>query len=54
MIPWQLFANALTETSGSLIGNANLISKIYFPRLVIPIASVLVSLIDFIISLSSC
>jgi lipopolysaccharide transport system permease protein len=51
MIPWQLFANALTETSGSLISNANLIAKIYFPRLVIPIASVLVTLIDFIISL---
>jgi lipopolysaccharide transport system permease protein len=50
MIPWQLFANAISETSSSLIGNANLIAKIYFPRLIIPVAAVLVTIIDFLIS----
>jgi lipopolysaccharide transport system permease protein len=50
MIPWQFFANALSESSNSLIGNANLISKIYFPRLIIPASSIVTSLVDFIIS----
>lgn len=50
MLPWQFFANALTEASGSLIGNANLISKVYFPRLIIPTAAVLTSFVDFLIS----
>lgn len=50
MLPWQFFANALTESSGSLVGNANLITKVYFPRLIIPASSVIVSLIDFAIS----
>ncbi|HWL53033.1 MAG TPA: ABC transporter permease [Chthoniobacteraceae bacterium] len=50
MLPWTFFANALTETSGSLISNANLISKIYFPRLIIPASSVVVAGIDFLIS----
>ncbi len=50
MLPWQFFANALSESSGSLIGNANLITKVYFPRLIIPASSVIVSLIDFAIS----
>jgi lipopolysaccharide transport system permease protein len=50
MLPWQFFSNALTETSNSLIGNANLISKVYFPRLVIPGASVIASIVDFLIS----
>ena len=50
MLPWQFFANALTESSNSLIGNANLISKVYFPRLVIPTSSVIVSFVDFLLS----
>jgi lipopolysaccharide transport system permease protein len=50
LIPWQLFANALTESSNSLIGNQNLITKVYFPRLVIPLAAVLSGLVDFVIA----
>jgi lipopolysaccharide transport system permease protein len=50
MLPWQFFSNALSESSNSLIGNANLISKVYFPRLVVPGSSVVVSLVDLIIS----
>ena len=50
MLPWQFFANAFSESSNSLIGNANLISKVYFPRLVIPTSSVIVSFVDFLIS----
>ncbi|MES1261998.1 MAG: ABC transporter permease [Acidobacteriota bacterium] len=51
LLPWQLFAFALTESSNSLVGNQHLIRKVYFPRLVVPIASVLVGLVDFAISL---
>ncbi len=50
MLPWQFFANALSEASNSLIGNANLISKVYFPRLIIPASSIITSLIDMSIS----
>jgi lipopolysaccharide transport system permease protein len=50
MLPWQFFANALSESSNSLIGNASLISKVYFPRLVIPTSAIIVSFIDFLIS----
>lgn len=50
MLPWQFFANALSEASNSLIGNANLISKVYFPRLIIPASSVITSFVDFLIS----
>ncbi len=50
LLPWQFFSNALTESSGSLITNANMITKIYFPRLVIPTSAVVVSFIDFLIS----
>jgi lipopolysaccharide transport system permease protein len=50
MLPWQFFANALTESSNSLITNANLISKVYFPRLIIPASAVIVSFVDFLIS----
>jgi lipopolysaccharide transport system permease protein len=50
MLPWQFFANALSECSSSLIGNANLISKVYFPRLIIPASAVIVSFVDFMIS----
>jgi lipopolysaccharide transport system permease protein len=50
MLPWQFFANSLSECSNSLIGNANLISKVYFPRLVVPVSAVVVSFVDFLIS----
>ena len=50
MLPWQFFSNALTECSNSLINNANLVSKIYFPRLIVPTSSVIVSFVDFLIS----
>lgn len=50
MLPWQFFANALTESSNSLIGNANLITKVYFPRMIIPASSVITSLVDMAIS----
>ncbi len=50
MLPWQFFANAFSECSNSLIGNANLLSKIYFPRLIIPTSAVIVSFVDFLIS----
>jgi lipopolysaccharide transport system permease protein len=50
MLPWQFFANALSESSNSLITNANMISKVYFPRLIVPGSAVIVSLVDFLIS----
>ena len=50
LLPWQFFANAFTESSNSLIGQANMISKIYFPRLVVPTSAVIVSFVDFLIS----
>jgi lipopolysaccharide transport system permease protein len=50
ILPWTFFATAFSDASNSLIGNANLISKVYFPRLVIPAASVIVAGVDFLIS----
>jgi len=50
-LPWQFFATAMSEASNSLIGNANLISKIYFPRLIIPAGSIITSFVDFLITL---
>lgn len=50
LLPWQLFAFALSNSSNSLVGGQNLVSKVYFPRLVIPVASVLPALVDFAIS----
>jgi lipopolysaccharide transport system permease protein len=50
MLPWQFFANSLSECSSSLITNANLISKVYFPRLIVPTSAVVVSFVDFLIS----
>ncbi len=47
LLPWQLFAHALTESSNSLVANERLITKVYFPRLVVPIAAVLGGLVDF-------
>ena len=50
LLPWQFFSNAFTEAGNSLIGNANMISKVYFPRLVIPASAVIVSFVDFLLS----
>jgi len=50
LLPWQFFSNAFTEAGNSLISNANMISKVYFPRLVIPTSAVIVSFVDFLIS----
>jgi lipopolysaccharide transport system permease protein len=51
MLPWQFFANAFSEAGNSLVANTNLISKVYFPRLMIPASAVIVSFVDFLISL---
>jgi lipopolysaccharide transport system permease protein len=50
LLPWQLFAHALTESSNSLVANERLITKVYFPRLVVPIAAVLGGLVDFAVA----
>ncbi len=50
LLPWTFFSAALSEASNSLINNANLISKVYFPRLIVPTATVVVAFVDFLIS----
>ncbi|MCU0565593.1 MAG: ABC transporter permease [Oculatellaceae cyanobacterium Prado106] len=50
LLPWQFFSGALSECSNSLISNANLLSKVYFPRLIVPTSAVIVSFVDFLIS----
>jgi lipopolysaccharide transport system permease protein len=50
MLPWQFFSTALSESGNSLVANSNLISKIYFPRLIVPGSSVVTSFVDFLIS----
>jgi len=50
ILPWQFFSNALSEASNSLISNQNMISKIYFPRIIMPTSTIIVSLTDFVIS----
>jgi len=50
MLPWQFFASSLSESSNSLISNVNLITKVYFPRLIIPASTVVTNLVDFLIS----
>ncbi len=50
LLPWMFFSTGLTDGSNSLIGNANLISKVYFPRLIVPTATVVVGFVDFLIS----
>jgi lipopolysaccharide transport system permease protein len=52
LLPWTLFSSVLSEASASVISNGNLISKVYFPRMIVPLATVLVVLIDFAVSLS--
>jgi lipopolysaccharide transport system permease protein len=50
MLPWQFLSTAMSESGGSLVGNANLISKVYFPRLIVPASSVITSFVDFVIA----
>lgn len=50
MLPWFLFSSILSEASNSLVGNANLISKVYFPRLIVPASAGVVALVDFLIN----
>ena len=50
MLPWQFFSTALSESGNSLINNANLVSKIYFPRLVVPASTIIVCFVDFLIA----
>jgi lipopolysaccharide transport system permease protein len=50
LLPWQLFAYALTESSNSVVANERLITKVYFPRLVVPLASILAGLVDFVVA----
>jgi lipopolysaccharide transport system permease protein len=51
MLPWQMFATALSESSNSLVNNANLVAKVYFPRLVVPLSALMVGLVDFLVCL---
>jgi lipopolysaccharide transport system permease protein len=51
MLPWSFFATGLSDASNSLINNEKLISKVYFPRLIVPIATIVATLVDFIVSL---
>ena len=51
VLPWQFFASALSDSAGSLVSNANLISKVYFPRLIVPGAAMVTSLVDFLMTL---
>ncbi len=50
LLPWQFFSNAFTEAGNSLISNSNMLSKVYFPRLVVPTSAVIVSFVDFLIA----
>src|SRR5215472_19165458 len=52
MLPWTFFSTGLSEASNSLINNANLISKVHFPRLIVPTATVVVAFVDFLITFS--
>ncbi|HEX2852755.1 MAG TPA: ABC transporter permease [Opitutaceae bacterium] len=49
-LPWQFFAASLSSSSNSLVSNAHLISKVYFPRLIVPVSAIAVSLVDFLIT----
>ncbi len=51
-LPWQFFSTAFSESAGSLVANSNLLTKVYFPRIIVPVSTVIVCLIDFLISLS--
>lgn len=50
MLPWQFFSNSLTSTSNSLVANSNLLTKVYFPRLIVPISSIVTAFVDFFLA----
>ena len=50
LLPWQFFASAFQDSSNSLIGNASMISKVYFPRMIVPASSIIVAFVDFLVS----
>jgi len=50
LLPWLFFTNAFTEAANSLVANSNMISKVYFPRLIVPVSAVIVTFVDFLIS----
>lgn len=50
MLPWQFFSTSFTDASNSLLGNSNMLTKIYFPRVIIPTSTVIVNLVDFLLS----
>lgn len=50
LLPWQLFAGSMTACGNSLVNNANLLSKVYFPRLIVPASAIVVSFVDFLVS----
>ena len=50
LLPWQFFSTSFTDASGSLVSNSNMLTKIYFPRLIIPVSTIIVNLVDFLIS----
>jgi lipopolysaccharide transport system permease protein len=50
LLPWQFFSTSLSEAAGSLIGNTSLVTKVYFPRVIVPIATMVVSFLDFLVS----
>ena len=50
LLPWQFFSTAMSESGNSLVSNSNLISKVYFPRLIVPTSSIIISFVDFLIS----
>ncbi|MBF0123066.1 MAG: ABC transporter permease [Candidatus Omnitrophica bacterium] len=50
MLPWQFFASSFSESSNSLIGNSNLLTKIYFPRMIMPASSIVVAFVDFLVA----
>lgn len=52
LLPWQLFSSSLSGTGGSLVSNSSLISKVYFPRMIVPLAALGVALIDFLVGLA--
>ena len=52
LLPWQLFASGLAQCSKSLVENRHMVSKVYFPRLIVPVSAVMVSLVDFLIALT--
>jgi lipopolysaccharide transport system permease protein len=50
LLPWQFFSTSFTDASASLVGNSNMLTKIYFPRLIIPVSTIIVNVVDFLIS----